>query len=65
MVVAGAMATVEGGGLPGRIPATGSGTANVFLAGDWVGPEGHLLDAALASAERAAELAVTRVAAAA
>ncbi len=39
----------------------------VFVVGDWVGPEGMLLDASLASAERAAreitgQLAVARVA---
>jgi hypothetical protein len=65
MVVAGALATVEHGGLPGRVPVTGAGSPRVLLAGDWVGAEGHLLDAALASARRAVDLAVRRVAAAA
>jgi hypothetical protein len=65
MVVTGAMATAEHGGLPGRVPVTGSGVSGVLLAGDWVGREGHLLDAVLASARRAAVAAVARVAAAA
>lgn len=65
MTVCGALATVEHGGMPGRIDVTGAGIDGVLLAGDWVGGEGHLLDAALASAARAAQLATRRVAAAA
>jgi phytoene dehydrogenase-like protein len=45
----------EGGfsGRPGpRVPSLGS----LYLAGDWVGPEGFLLDASMASARRAAQL---------
>ncbi len=61
MTVVGAMATAAGGGLAGRVAVTGSGAPNVFLAGDWVGPEGHLADAALASATSAARLAAARV----
>jgi hypothetical protein len=56
---------VAHGGLPGRVAVTGSGVPGVLLAGDWVGTEGHLLDAGLASARRAAEAAVARTAAAA
>lgn len=65
MVACGALATVEHGSLAGRVPVTGSGVPGVLLAGDWVGAEGHLLDAALASARHAADLAMNRVAAAA
>jgi pyruvate/2-oxoglutarate dehydrogenase complex dihydrolipoamide dehydrogenase (E3) component len=32
------------------------GVRNVYLAGDWVGPVGHLADASFASARQAAEL---------
>ena len=64
MVVCGALATVEHGGMAGRVAVTGAGVPGVLLAGDWVGAEGHLLDAALASARRAADLATRRVAAA-
>ncbi len=31
---------------------------NLYLAGDWVGPEGFLVDASVASARRAAEMAL-------
>lgn len=63
MVVSGALATVEHGGMAGRVPVGGSGVEGVALAGDWVGPDGHLLDAAMASASAAAQLALARVAA--
>src|SRR5262249_32618173 len=46
------------GGLAGR-PAVNSPIAkNVYIAGDWVGDEGMLSDAAFASAFRAAQLIV-------
>lgn len=53
MTVVGALTTAELGGMPGRPTAASSGVPGVFLAGDWVGPAGHLLDASLASAEAA------------
>jgi hypothetical protein len=37
------------------------GLPSVFVAGDWVGQEGMLADAALASAEAAAQLALRHV----
>jgi phytoene dehydrogenase-like protein len=40
---------VPGSGLLGRPSADAAGLPGVFLAGDWVGPEGMLADAALAS----------------
>ena len=46
------------GGLAGRPSAELSGLPHVYLAGDWIGGEGWLSDASLASAKRAAELAV-------
>ena len=44
-------------GLAGRPGLQLAGYAEVFLAGDWVGTEGQLADAAIASGARAAELA--------
>lgn len=46
------------GGAPGRPPARLPSSPRVLLAGDWVGPEGHLADAALASARAAARAAL-------
>lgn len=57
MTVVGALATAELGGLRGRPTCTDTGLSGVFLAGDWVGPRGHLVDAALASANDAAAAA--------
>lgn len=55
MVVSNALVTAAGGGLRGRVDVAAPGLRNVYLAGDWVGPEGLLADASLASAARAAE----------
>lgn len=49
MVVAGAVPTAEGGGLVGRPEVAVAGRPGVLVAGDWVGPDGFLADAALAS----------------
>ena len=49
MVVTGAVPTPERGGLAGRPPVPVAGPPGLFVAGDWVGPEGMLGDAALAS----------------
>lgn len=57
MTVVGAMATAEHGGLAGRPRTYDSGIEGVFLAGDWVGPTGHLLDASVASAAEASTAA--------
>lgn len=56
-----AVPTASQGGLAGRPKTTDSGYPNVFLAGDWVGPTGHLADAAVASAEAAANAALAIV----
>ena len=51
MVVSNAMVMPSG-----RPNCDASGVRGVYLAGDWVGPDGMLVDAALASARRAAEM---------
>lgn len=58
MVPITAIATPETGGLVGR-PAVDRGDG-LFLAGDWVGPEGWLVDAAIASGAAAAAAALRR-----
>ncbi len=60
MVVSGAMPTAAAGGLTGRVPVEVAEHPGVFLAGDWVGPTGMLLDAAVASAADAARRATRR-----
>jgi phytoene dehydrogenase-like protein len=45
------------GGLPGRLGPEVPGYKRVLFAGDWVGPQGLLADASLASANQAAALA--------
>ncbi|MDQ3923047.1 MAG: NAD(P)/FAD-dependent oxidoreductase [Actinomycetota bacterium] len=52
----GALPTASGGGFAGRPGVEVSGLVNLYLAGDWVGPEGFLVDASVASAKRAAQL---------
>jgi phytoene dehydrogenase-like protein len=44
-------------GLAGRPPVAAPGAPGVFMAGDWVGPDGWLCDASLASGEQAGHLA--------
>lgn len=61
MVTVTSLPTADRGGMAGRPAVTDSGHSNVFIAGDWVGPDGHLVDASLASAKAAAELAVATV----
>ena len=63
MVAVSAIATPATGGLAGR-PAVDRGNG-LFVAGDWVGPEGWLLDAALSSGAAAASGAAAGLAAAA
>jgi hypothetical protein len=46
-----------GTGLAGRPGAAVPGLPGVFVAGDWVGPEGWLSDGSLVSGERAGRLA--------
>lgn len=56
----GALPTAARGGFAGRPGTEVPGFTNLYLAGDWVGPEGFLLDASMASARRAAELVLRR-----
>jgi phytoene dehydrogenase-like protein len=60
MVACGALPTPETGGLAGRTTVGGSGLDGVLVAGDWVGGEGHLADAALVSGEEAGRRAAAR-----
>lgn len=60
MVVMGAIPLASAGGLAGRPATTISTHPGVFVAGDWVGPEGLLLDAVAASATTAARQAAAR-----
>jgi phytoene dehydrogenase-like protein len=53
MTVSQSLPLASENGLAGRPAVTAAGHANVFLAGDWVGPEGLLSDAAAASARSA------------
>ena len=54
---AGALPIAKDGGFAGRPGSQVPGIANLYLAGDWVGPEGFLVDASMASARRAAQMA--------
>lgn len=61
MVVAGGTPVPEAGGLHGRPAVDATGMPGVFLAADWVGPEGLLADASCASAVAAADRALSLV----
>ena len=54
----GLLPTAAGGGFAGRPGPRAAGLAGLYLAGDWVGPEGFLADASFASARQAARLAL-------
>jgi phytoene dehydrogenase-like protein len=54
MIVSNARVDAARGGLAGRPDVAVPEVRGLFVAGDWVGPEGMLADAAFASAERAA-----------
>ena len=60
MVVVHDLPGAAGGGLQGRPGPAVPGCDNLFVAGDWVGNEGLLADASLASGRRAGELAASR-----
>jgi hypothetical protein len=49
MTVAGTMPRAETGGMRGRPCVGDTGTPGIHMAGDWVGPDGLLADASLAS----------------
>lgn len=65
MVASSAIPVASQGGLAGRpgidVLATLADRPGTFVAGDWVGPEGHLADAVFASARAAALAAVHHV----
>jgi hypothetical protein len=56
-VVSHGLVTAARGGLAGRPGPAVPGEPRLFVAGDWVGPEGLLADASLDSGRRAGELA--------
>lgn len=56
MLVSNALVTAADGGMNGRPGPAVSGTNDLFVAGDWVGARGMLVDASLASAREAAAL---------
>lgn len=58
MVACGALPVAGSGGMRGRPAVTDTGYDRVLVAGDWVGPTGHLVDTALASGEEAGRRAV-------
>ena len=60
MVVAGTMPRAKLGGLEGRPRITDTGHPRLLMAGDWVGPEGLLCDASLASGHAAARHALSK-----
>ncbi len=57
LTVAGALPRAATGGLAGRPTVVDTGVPGVTMAGDWVGPDGLLADAALASGRAAGPLA--------
>jgi len=61
MAAVSAIATPRSGGMAGRPGTLVAGAPGVFLAGDWIGREGWLLDAALASAAAAARAVLAPV----
>ena len=56
LIVSNALPLAAQGGLAGRPGPAVPGVRGLYVAGDWVGPEGILSDASLASARRATEL---------
>jgi hypothetical protein len=62
LTVMGGFPTAAAGGLAGRPPVEVEGHDAVLIAGDWVGPQGMLSDAALASGQAAGRLAAARAA---
>jgi phytoene dehydrogenase-like protein len=65
MAAVSAQPTPASGGLRGRPAADSAGLDNVLVAGDWVGPEGYLADASLASGAAAGRAAIADLASAA
>lgn len=61
VVVSQALVTADAGGVAGRPGPAVPGLPGLFVAGDWVGPEGQLADASLASGREAARGALAAV----
>lgn len=60
ITVSNALVTARQGGTKGRPGPEVPGFDNLYVVGDWVGEEGMLLDASVASAHRAAQLILKR-----
>lgn len=60
ITVSNALVTARQGGTKGRPGVEVPGLDNVYVAGDWVGQEGMLVDASIASAHHAAQLVLRR-----
>ncbi|HEX8176370.1 MAG TPA: NAD(P)/FAD-dependent oxidoreductase [Pyrinomonadaceae bacterium] len=60
ITVSNAVVTASQGGTKGRPGPEVPGLDNLYVAGDWVGPEGMLLDASVSSAHHAAQLILKR-----
>jgi phytoene dehydrogenase-like protein len=56
MDAASMLPSASGGGFAGRPGPQVPGVANLYLAGDWIGSEGFLTDASMASARQVAQL---------
>jgi len=56
----GALPLAASGGFAGRPDATATGVTDLYLAGDWVGAEGFLVDASAASARQVARAILAR-----
>jgi phytoene dehydrogenase-like protein len=61
MLASAALPLAGRGGMAGRPAPRCPGLDNVYFAGDWVGPEGYLADAALASARATARLVLDQI----
>ncbi|WP_027086974.1 phytoene desaturase family protein [Cohnella panacarvi] len=61
MTVSHAVVTASGGGLAGRPGVAVAGRPGLYVAGDWVGSEGMLLNASLASAKEAAQCIIADI----
>lgn len=62
MLVANTLPAATSGGNAGRPGPAVPGSDDLYVVGDWVGPDGMLVDASLASAKRAAQMIVQRAA---
>jgi phytoene dehydrogenase-like protein len=60
MLVANALPAAASGGLTGRPGPAVPGSDDLYVVGDWVGDQGMLADASLASAKQAAEMVLRR-----